>query len=74
MNKVEAQPTTLPPEIRAIIEDTISRLIAFLDRADAPLEDMEEDDPAGGNVEDEGEQTDEDGPGWAYLVLPEARP
>lgn len=73
MNKVEAQPSTLPPEVREIIEDTVSRLIAFLDRADAPLEDMEEDDPAGGNVEDEGEAGDGDGPGWARMVFAEVR-
>ncbi len=64
-------PIILPRHRRIAIESEIemhlhraSLLIARLDRADAPVEDMEDDDPAGGNIED-----DREGP-ELYTLLP----
>lgn len=57
--------TSLPDHRRIAIEaeielhlNRVSLLIARLDRADAPFEDLEDDDPAGDNIEDEGERTE----------------
>lgn len=49
-----ATPVTLIPSARKAIEAEIERLIELLDTIDGDC-DLEDDDPAGGNVEDEGE-------------------
>ena len=54
--------------LREAIGDTIEGMIDILDALDAPHEDLEDDDPGGGNVEDEPQRDDgEDDAqlGWA---------
>lgn len=60
-----ALPRYLRPEDRTAIEAQIEALIGLLDEVDGDP-DVEDDDPAGGNVEDDRQQ----GEGQAYYRLP----
>lgn len=61
----------LPPHVRRAITDEIEqhldrvdRLIAKLDRADAPAEDLEDDDPSGDTLDEHGESPSDDWRGF----------
>lgn len=66
----------IPPRRRAAIETEIEmhlarveRLVARLDRADSPSDDMEDDDPSGDPIDQKGECWSDDGRG-VHRTLP----